>query len=276
MHSNRRFVRLGTLMGAAVATVSLLGALPALGAPAARPTGARGAASGHGGGSTPSPLVDHGGSVLATSATYDIWWGSGFPSDAESAIGLELGGFVGSSYLGIAQQYMRNAAIATAYGDTPVHDSSTPPSSSPKVQTIVSEVAKWYPHPSAGSIFFVYVPNKPKGANFCGWHSFGTIGGTTVQVAYVLNWASGCDPLVVQDLQANDLSAGTRAYADTTAHEFMESVTDPTISAWYDKSGEEIGDKCNFVYSAPVVLSNGTQWQIQEEWSNAIGGCQQQ
>ncbi|MDE3085902.1 MAG: hypothetical protein KGJ77_03965 [Acidobacteriota bacterium] len=221
-------------------------------------------------------MVDHGGPVLATSTTYDIWWGSGFPSDAQWAIAHELDGFTGSSYLGIAGQYMRGTAISTAYARTPVLDPSAPPNSSPKVQTIVNEVARFYPNPAAGSVFFVFVSNKPSGANFCGWHSPGTINGTPVEVAYVLNWASGCDPLLATDLHANTLSAGTRAYADTTAHEFMESVTDPRISAWYDKNGQEIGDKCNFVYSAPVLLSNGTSWQIQEEWSNAIGGCQQQ
>jgi hypothetical protein len=66
------------------------------------------------------------------------------------------------------------------------------------------------------------------------------------------------------------------ASADSVAHEFMEAVTDPQITAWYDKRGAEIGDKCNFVYNSCVNLANGTAWQIQSEWSNAISGCQQQ
>ena len=278
MRSRGWVVRSAALAGATAVVGALLGVLPAQAAPSARPTGARVAASGHrGGGSAATPLIDHGGTVLASSTTYDIWWGpSGFPSDAESAIPLELAGFSGSSYLGIAGQYMRQAPISTSYANAPVFDLSAPPSASPKVQTIVNEVAKYFPHPAAGSVFFVYVPNKPSGANFCGWHSYGTVGGVPVQVAYILNWASGCDPLLAKNLSANTLSAGTRAFADTTAHEFMESITDPTISAWYDKNGQEIGDKCNFVYSAPVLLTNGTQWQIQEEWSNALGSCQQQ
>jgi hypothetical protein len=55
----------------------------------------------------------------------------------------------------------------------------------------------------------------------------------------------------------------------------MESVTDPVpVTGWADKNGQEIGDKCNFVYStAPITLSNHSKWQIQEEWSNAAGGC---
>ncbi len=65
------------------------------------------------------------------------------------------------------------------------------------------------------------------------------------------------------------------ASADSAAHEFMEAITDPQINAWYDHSGSEIGDKCNFVYQSCVTLPTGA-WQIQAEWSNALNACQQQ
>jgi hypothetical protein len=49
------------------------------------------------------------------------------------------------------------------------------------------------------------------------------------------------------------------------------------VTGWGDENGREIGDKFNFVYSttAPITLSNGSQWQIQELWSDAAGGCVQ-
>jgi hypothetical protein len=53
-------------------------------------------------------------------------------------------------------------------------------------------------------------------------------------------------------------------------HEFMEAITDAHLDAWYDKNGEEVADKCNYNYQACVALSTGS-WQIQSEWSNAIG-----
>jgi hypothetical protein len=44
--------------------------------------------------------------------------------------------------------------------------------------------------------------------------------------------------------------------------------------AWIDSSKAEIGDKCAWQFGAPVTLGH-TQWQLQEEWSNAISGCAQ-
>ena len=63
--------------------------------------------------------------------------------------------------------------------------------------------------------------------------------------------------------------------ADSVAHEFMEAITDAHLDAWYDRNGGEVADKCNYNYQACVELTTGS-WQIQSEWSNAIGGCQQQ
>lgn len=197
-----------------------------------------------------------------------------------------LEGFGGSSYLAIANQYMRpNGTSATSsFFGSPLSDQSTPPSHSPTVSTIVSEVSKVLSakglSPDPNAVYLVYTSDFPH-ANFCAWHAAGTIGSTTVQVAYLPNptGVSGCDP---GDLfpNANPYLEPTRSLADSTAHEFMESVTDPLpVTGWADKNGQEIGDKCNFVYdtSTPITLSNSSQWQIQEEWSNSAnggaGGC---
>jgi hypothetical protein len=76
-------------------------------------------------------------------------------------------------------------------------------------------------------------------------------------------------------LHCNTYSGGAVSSADSVAHEFMESITDAQISAWYDKRGYEIGDKCNFVYGSCVQLSNGSSWQIQKIWPNAASSCVQ-
>jgi hypothetical protein len=63
-----------------------------------------------------SPLIDHSGAVLPASKTYAIYWGNtgGFPSDLQFGMVSLLSGFNRSSYLGIAEQYMRGAATSTA------------------------------------------------------------------------------------------------------------------------------------------------------------------
>lgn len=227
------------------------------------------------------PLVYNGGKLLPSSKTYAIWWGptSGFPSDARTGMERLLGGFGGSSYLAIANQYMAGGAAAQSTFVQSLVDTSTPPAHSPSTATIVGEVAKVLsahglaPDPTA--IYFVYTSNFPH-VRFCAWHAGGTIGTTTVQVAYMPNSSNitGCDPGNLFD--ANTYSEGTRSVADSTAHEFMEATTDPVpVTGWADKNGQEIGDKCNFVYQSAVKLANKSVWQLQEEWSNAAGGCVQ-
>jgi hypothetical protein len=95
----------------------------------------------HGGGG--GNLIDHGGWVLPASNTYVIWWGdpSAFPADAQTGIDALLSGLSGTSFLGIADQYMRGAGISTAFHPD-LTDTSTPPSRSPSVSTIVNEACK--------------------------------------------------------------------------------------------------------------------------------------
>ena len=72
-------------------------------------------------------------------------------------------------------------------------------------------------------------------------------------------------------------SLGLAALANVSAHELSETMTDPRLSAWYDQNGDENADKCAWTFG-PVsatnplqlsTLSNGTQWKLQGEWSNA-------
>jgi hypothetical protein len=182
----------------------------------------------------------------------------------------------GSTYLGIAKQYMRGQSVASTYKGT-VYDSSAPPAKAPKASDLGAEVCKLFASPDPNGIYFVFTSNAPN-INYCAWHDFATCNGVTFQVAYIPNQAllPGCSPYTKSNLGCNTLSDGTVTSADSVAHEFMEAVTDPQINAWYDKRGMEIADKCNYVYYSCVTLANKTQWQIQSEWSNALNACQQQ
>jgi len=74
-----------------------------------------------------------------------------------------------------------------------------------------------------------------------------------------------------------------------TSHEISEAITDPdTMTGWFDSSGFEIGDECNFVYGATQGTAgqlfnqviNGQHFLTQEEFSNkdfalTAGGCVQ-
>lgn len=229
-------------------------------------------------GSGSLPLVDHGGAVLTASNTYAIFWGplADFPSDEVAGVQSVLGGFDGSSYLGIANQYMHGGSATTAYkGATYV--SSAPPSHAPKASDLGKEVCALYGTPDPDGIYFFFTSNLPK-ISYCAWHADATCNGVTFQVAYMPNMTgdSGCSPFKVANLHCNAYTEGTQSLLDGLAHEYMEATTDPHIDAWYDKNGQEIGDKCNFVYGSCVTLANGSSWQLQSEWSNQANGCVEQ
>jgi len=68
----------------------------------------------------------------------------------------------------------------------------------------------------------------------------------------------------------------------TLSHEHNETITDPNLDAWYDSSGEEIGDKCEESYGSILGGSSGAgydqaiasgHYYVQEEWSNTISAC---
>jgi hypothetical protein len=229
---------------------------------------------------TASPLIDHGGRVLPAGGTYAIWWGNqaAFPSDAKAGLDTFFQGLNGTGFLGIADQYMRGSKTTTGFV-TNWSDSSSPPTHAPSTSTIVAEACKVLgangQMPDSTAIYFVYTSNFPRHANFCAWHYYGACNGKIIQVAYMPNTKgiAGCDP---GNLYAcNSYSEGTRSLANVTSHEYMEAITDPDVSAWYDASGAEIGDKCAWQFSSCVSLSTGS-WQLQEEWSNSASGCVQQ
>jgi hypothetical protein len=222
---------------------------------------------------TTKNLIDHGGPVLPTTTAYVIYWGN-VPTDVSDALATFLGGFGGSSYANILTQYMRGGSVPeTAYAPL-APDPSSPPVRSPKVSTIVNEVCHTLGNtlPDPRGIYFVVTGNFPKGGGFCAWHTFGTCNGLSIPVVYLPNvtGVSVCD--IVSD-PVNPFVNGGQSMANDAAHELSETITDPFISAWYDQSGAEVGDKCQTQYGSPVTLSDGTEWSLQEEWSNNAGGC---
>jgi hypothetical protein len=69
--------------------------------------------------------------------------------------------------------------------------------------------------------------------------------------------------------------------ASVIAHELSEAVTDPLLTGWYSKDGDENADKCAFTFGDTYSAANGSganvQWGardflIQRNWVNAGGG----
>jgi hypothetical protein len=146
-------------------------------------------------------------------------------------------------------------------------DTSTASNGS-STSAIVAEVCKQITSPVSNGFYPVYVDVKRGNAGYCAYHTFGSCSGVTVQVAFFFNLDGdpGCDPQDTSGLH----SQGLAALANVSGHELSEARTDPdSPGAWYDKRGQENGDKCAWTFNVPLVtFSNGIQWKIQGEWSN--------
>ena len=231
---------------------------------------------GFAGGSRRSPnMTYHNGVIMPHSVTGAIFWGTTwatYTGDKITGIDLWYNGFGGSNYAKTSTEYKDSSSYVGTSSSYVGHviDSSKAPASAPSTSTILSEVCKMIPNPDASGLgyYAVYTDTKRGSAGYCAWHSYGSCNGIPVQFAFFFNLDgdSGCDPGDSSGLH----SQGLAALANVSGHELSETMTDPTLSAWYDSSGAENGDKCAWSFGAPLVtFSNGSQWKIQGEWSNA-------
>ncbi len=226
-------------------------------------------------------MTYHGGKILPTAVTKAIFWGpswanSTFVGDKITGLDSWYTGTSGSNYAKTVDEYTgTNGQVgATATHQGHIIDTSTATGGG-NTTAILNEVAKQVTagnivlDPAGNSYIPVYVDVKRGNAGYCAWHTSGTIGGNVVQFAFFFNLDGdpGCDP---GDTTTGH-SQGLAALANVTAHELSEARSDPASpGAWYDSSGAENGDKCAWTFHVPAVsFSNGTQWKLQGEWSNA-------
>lgn len=236
-------------------------------------------------------LIYHGGPVMANAAkAYAVFWeptGS-YVSPTFNSLIERYFGDVGSSPL-----YHNNIQYTNSKGKAPQSsslggswvDTSAYPSGTLSDANIQQEATKaiskngWTAN--GHNIFLVFTA---KGENicvsfgcafssWCAYHgAFGkTIYATMPYVGTSLNtcWTGGKSP-------NGDVDAD--AEINVTSHEQIEAATDPHLNAWYDSSGQEIGDKCAWTFGninpdGSNVNWNGHEYIVQREWDNHISNC---
>jgi len=126
-----------------------------------------------------------------------------------------------------------------------------------------------------------------KHAAYCAYHGDISVGGGVIVYAedpYVDGL--GCD---IGEEHPNE-NPSDATIGGGLSHEHSESVTDPELDAWFDRNGEEVGDKCRTFVEATEFgeplgkapdgakynqLIDGDEYWYQQEWSNATESCQQ-
>jgi hypothetical protein len=220
-------------------------------------------------------MTYHGGVIMTTSNTKAIFWGTSwgtYSGDKITGMDSWYTGFSNSNYAKTSDEYTgSNGQVGPIVNHSGHIIDTSKSATGSNTTTILNEVCKVItnPDPSGNGYYAVYTDTPRGSAGYCAWHSVGTCQGIRVQFAYFfkLDGDAGCDPGDTSGLH----SQGLAAIANVSGHELSEARTDPANpGAWYDASGEENGDKCAWTFGAPLItFSNGTQWKIQGEWSNA-------
>ncbi len=124
---------------------------------------------------------------------------------------------------------------------------------------------------------------------YCGFHTHATLGGVDIKYAFVGNvdqCPNGCEAQATGPNSPSTGVGGADGMTNVITHETEEAITDPDLNAWFDSSGQEDADKCNFKFGpttdgmpmAPTFNQTfgGHNWLIQMEWENSRGGgCDQ-
>ncbi len=131
---------------------------------------------------------------------------------------------------------------------------------------------------------------------FCGFHTRQTINGVDIKWSFVGNvdrCPAGCE---IQTTGPNSPAAnvgGADGISNVLTHETEEAISDPDLNAWFDSSGQENADKCNFTFGTTTTCTAGSlctgaadtagakfnqsfgnhNWMVQQNWENANGGA---
>ncbi|MBV8464932.1 MAG: hypothetical protein JO218_03205 [Burkholderiales bacterium] len=119
------------------------------------------------------------------------------------------------------------------------------------------------------------------GSQYCGWHNHATVSGTDVKYAFIGNPTQIAPDTCGVNTPSPNGDGGADAMASVIFHELSETVSDPDITAWFDSTGAENGDKCAWNWGTTYTAANGStanqniggsDWLLQQMWLNANGG----
>jgi hypothetical protein len=252
----------------------------------------------------------HNGPVMkGTPNVYVIWYGNwnGTGSNTAATRGAIEHFFstIGGSALELVNSTYGdttgNVTGAVRFGGSTIVSSSSNLSDS-SLQTTVSNALNSGALPrDSNGVYFVLTSsniNETSGfcTQYCGFHTRATLGGVDIKYAFVGNvdrCPSGCE---IQSTGPNSPATnvgGIDGMANTISHELEEAISDPDLNAWFDSSGQENADKCNFNFGATstcnangLCTASGTSararynqtfgshnYMLQQNWRNSGGGA---
>lgn len=240
-----------------------------------------------------SPIINHGGPVmLHTPVAYLIWYGNWNQSNgSDTAAGKQLvkdflTGLSNSPYFQINTTYAATGFV-TLGSETVDTGSLGKRLSDNNIRTIVTNAINSGKLPlNEDGVYFVLTSSDIAKTGFCnqycGWHTYTTIGTTTVKYSFVGNANRCLSNCAAQSVGPNG-NAGVDGMLSVVAHELEESVSDPKLNAWYDSSGAENADKCAWTFGQSLqqasngayynMTMNGKNYLIQRNLASTTNKC---
>jgi len=238
----------------------------------------------------------HGGPLmLGTPKVYYIWYGD-WSGGASGAVGIleDLAKNIGGSpYYNINTTYYNgsNTKVSNAvdWGGSTTTNNGYPRGKSlsdSAIQGVVSDAINGNALPKdSNGVYFVLTSSDVTASSgfctqYCGWHTYGTIAGSTIKYSFVGNPARCPSACAAQSSGSPNGDIGADGMASIIAHELEEAVTDPVFTGWYDTRGYENADKCAWTFGSTYPAGGGLanmklgtrDYLIQRNWVNASGG----
>jgi hypothetical protein len=245
----------------------------------------------------------NGGPVLkGTVPIYIIWYGNWTGTGSNTAVTQNIirtliGGLSNSGYEKINSTYgdaSGNVSGAmTLAGETTDTGSQGTRLRNSRISTAISAKLTSGALPTDPNGVYLFLSSsdvKESGfcTQFCGFHTRQTLNGADIKWAFIGNvdqCPNGCE---AQTTGPNSPAAGiggADGMANVIAHETEEAISDPDLNAWFDSSGAENADKCNFRFGTTTIVANGAHvnqtlgglnFLLQMNWENSRGGgCDQ-
>ena len=233
-------------------------------------------------------LTNHGGPSMNSGSSYNILVNATDESPWGGAISQFQTDLNNSNMINILAQYTGagGGSYPVAGDYTVTYDTSTTLQDQ-DIYNIVYQVAQQTGATGYGAIYHVFLQNGVQqcsqnaggcyavSGGYCAYHGFTDYS----DIGHVIY---STEPY--QDIQGCSVGGGSPngSTADSTAstlsHEMFEAFTDadvPANIAWYSDGNGEIGDLCAPAagVGAQVVNLNGTNYQIQSEYSNSVHDC---
>ena len=238
-------------------------------------------------------IAYHNGPVmLGTVNVYVIWYGNWAGNTATNIVPDFLNSIGGSPYHNINTTYFNRSGAHVAnsvafLGSTTDNYSQGAALSDAQVQLVVASAINGgqLPKDTAGVYFVLTSADVTASSGFCtqycGWHTFGTIGGSNIKYAFVGNPDRCPTACTAQSTVSPNGNIGADGMISIIAHELEETITDPNLNAWFDGFGAENADKCAWTFGTTYTTTNGStanmalggrNYLIQRNWLNANGG----